>query len=263
MSDALDIVLRRDRWIVNVALLAVILGAWGWLLAGAGMDMDAWEMTRHSLMAMPAAPPPPVTLSWALLMFSMWWIMMIAMMLPSAAPTILLASALNRRSTADQAPYGPSAAFTAGYLLAWAGFSLVAVAAQAGLRQAGWLNGMLVSVSPFLSGLLLMVAGAWQFTPWKQACLRHCRSPVEFLTRHRRAGVRGALLMGLRHGAWCLGCCWFLMVLLFVGGVMNLFWIVGLAVYVWLEKQVVAGVALSRVMGVVLTVWGAAWFFRA
>ncbi len=256
MNTALEHLLRRDRWIVGVSLLLVAGLAWWWLLRGAGMGMDAFEMTRHSQMGMPATGPASWDGPYVLLMFSMWWIMMVAMMLPSATPVILLAAALNRRSSAATPPFGPTWAFLAGYLLAWGGFSVVAVAMQWVLDQLGWINSMGVSVQPVLSAALLVVAGVWQFTPWKQACLAHCRSPVDLLVRHRGPGMGRAVRTGVGHGAWCLGCCWFLMLLLFVGGVMNLYWIVGLTAYVWFEKVTPLGPRLSRWVGAALVLAG-------
>jgi len=220
------------------------------------MGMTAFEMTRHSRMSMDMMEPPVWSTAYIALMFFMWWIMMIAMMLPSAMPTIMLAAALNRRSTADRPPFGSTGLFATGYLLVWAGFSMIAVGAQWWMQQNGWLNNMLVGQSPAINGCLLLLAGVWQFSPWKLACLRHCQSPVEFLTRQRRAGKSGALQMGLKHGGYCLGCCWFLMALLFIGGVMNLYWIIGLAIYVWVEKMLPVGLHLDRLMGAILAVWG-------
>jgi predicted metal-binding membrane protein len=124
------------------------------------------------------------------------------------------------------------------------------------MQQNGWLNNMLVGQSQIINGLLLLAAGLWQFGPWKSACLKHCKSPVEFLTTQRREGKSGALQMGLKHGGYCLGCCWFLMALLFVGGVMNLFWIIGLTIYVWIEKILPGGELISRLMGGFLALWG-------
>lgn len=256
MTAVFESILRRDRWIVAAALLLVNLLAWAWLLSGVGMGMDVIEMTRHSSMSMDMMGTPVWTPGYIILMFSLWWIMMIAMMLPSATPTILLAAALNRRSTASKPPFGPTSLFAAGYLLAWAGFSAIAVTAQWWMQQNGWLNSMLVGQSQLINGFLLLAAGLWQFSPWKQACLNHCKSPVEFLTTKRREGKSGALQMGLTHGGYCLGCCWFLMALLFVGGVMNLYWIIGLTIYVWVEKILPGGVLISRLMGVLLALWG-------
>jgi predicted metal-binding membrane protein len=219
-------ILLHDRLFLAAGLGMVVALAWGWLLAGAGMSMGG-----------------------ALIVFAMWWIMMIAMMLPSAAPVILLAAALNRRADPARPPYGATGAFTAGYLLGWGLFSVAAVGVQMWLARIDLLSDMLVIRSDFFNGGILVAAGIWQFTPVKNACLQHCRSPVQFLTQHRRPDNTGALLMGLRHGLYCVGCCWFLMLLLFVGGVMNLLWIAGLAIYVWMEKTLPAGSRLSRITG--------------
>ena len=257
MTELLERALRRDRRIVAGSLLLVTVLAWIYLLAGAGMGMTAMEMTRHSMMPMPMTEHTQWDLSYAVLMFFMWWLMMVAMMLPSAAPVILLAAALNRRSKEDQPPYGSVASFTFGYLFAWALFSLVATAAQWWLESVGWLTPMMASASDLLAGTVLIVAGLWQFTPWKSACLKHCRSPVQQLTEHRKPGNLGAFQMGMHHGWYCLACCWFLMALLFVGGVMNLYWIIGIAIYVAVEKVLPWGDRIAKVMGAVLVVWGA------
>ena len=253
----LEPVLRRDRWLTFTALVVIILLSWVYLLSGAGMDMSAWEMTR-----MPAdmdMEPVQWTPGYVVVMFLMWWIMMIAMMLPSATPVILLAAALNRRCDPEQTPYGTAGFFTLGYLLAWAGFSLIAVAGQWLLQINGALSGMLAVNHSMIAGILLLAAALWQFTPLKQVCLRHCRTPVRFLTERRRPGNRGALLMGLEHGVYCVGCCWFLLLLLlllFVGGVMNLFWIVGLAIFVLIEKLLPAGRQAGYLLALVPGIWG-------
>jgi len=199
-------------------------------------------------------------MSYIFVLLAMWWIMMIAMMLPSAAPTILLTAALNRRSTSDRPPYGSAVFFTIGYILVWFLFSLVAMVGQLILESSGLLSTMMHSKSIYLTAGLLLAAGIWQFSPIKQACLRHCRSSGEFITRHRRPGNRGALMMGLHHGTYCLGCCWILMALLFVGGVMNLYWIAGLALFVLIEKLVSSGVWFDRVTGGGLIIAGIALF---
>jgi len=254
-SPVLERLLRRDRLLVSLCLgIAVTVSAW-YIYRGAGMGMSALAMTepmRH----MGPIRFTPWTLSYTLTMFLMWWVMMIAMMLPSATPTVLLAAALNRRSQSGARPYGSTALFCLGYLLAWAGFSAVAVLVQWLLERNGLLSMHLETLPPLLTGGLLLLAGAWQFTPLKAACLRHCQSPVEFLVRHRRPGTLGPLRMGAHHGAYCLGCCWFLMGLLFVGGVMNLYWIIGLAGYVFAEKVLFRGPAPGRIFGAVLVVWG-------
>jgi predicted metal-binding membrane protein len=259
----LESTLKQDRRVVMGGLALVVALAWGYLLAGAGVEMDGHETARISsaegihVDSYPAAMQSAIwTYDYVLLMFLMWWIMMAAMMLPSAAPTILLAAALNRKARADRAPYGGSGFFAAGYLIAWGFFSLVAVVAQWGLAKSGLLSSTMHSTSPVLAGGLLIAAGIWQFTSIKQACLRHCRSPVQYLTRRRRKGNAGSLGMGMEHGAYCLGCCWFLMALLFVGGVMNLYWIMGLAVYVLGEKILPAGHRIGRLAGAGLVAWG-------
>ncbi len=263
MLKGLELILKRDRWVVIGGLALAVVLAWGYLLAGAGMGMSALEMTRMASregIAMDfgsALMQPAVwTFGYALLMLVMWWIMMVAMMLPSAAPTILLAAALNRTARPGRVPYGASGFFTGGYLIAWGFFSLVAVAAQWGLTESELLCSMMRSTSPVLAGALMVTAGLWQFTPIKQACLRHCRSPVTFLTQRRRKGNAGSLVMGMEHGAYCLGCCWFLMALLFVGGVMNLYWILGLAVYISGEKMLPSGQRVGRIAGAGMVLWG-------
>ena len=265
MSVSLETILKHDRRVVAGGLLLVIVSAWGYLLTGAGMGASALEMTHmstgeHASMDMSAGMMRIAawTPDYVVVMFLMWWVMMIAMMLPSAAPTILLAAALNRRTHAHISPYGITGFFAAGYLLAWAFFSVVAVATQWWLQQSGALSAMLRSTSSLLAGGLLLAAALWQVTPLKRACLAHCRSPVRFLTERRREGNIGALAMGAEHGAYCLGCCWMLMLLLFVGGVMNLYWIIGLAILVFVEKVLPIGQRVSPLIAIGLGAWGMA-----
>jgi predicted metal-binding membrane protein len=256
--SSLERLLRRDRLIVVVALVSVGALAWLYTIAGLGMGMNAFEM---SSMESASANRQSMTMhitgtSYVLVLLAMWWVMMVAMMLPSAAPTILLTAALNRRSTSDHPPFGTASFFTMGYLLAWLFFSLIAVVAQLVLENNGLLSTMMYSKSTYLTAGLLIAAGIWQFSPIKQACLRHCRSPVDFVTRHRRPGNRGALMMGLHHGTYCLGCCWFLMALLFAGGVMNLYWIAGLALFVLIEKLFPKGAWFGRIAGAGFVITG-------
>jgi predicted metal-binding membrane protein len=187
----------------------------------------------------------------------MWSVMMAAMMLPSAAPMILLFASVERRRRARAAATAPTAAFVAGYLLVWCGFSAVAALTQAALHQASLLSPMMVSTTPFLSGVLLLMAGFWQWLPLKQACLQHCRSPVHFFQHEWREGTAGAVRMGLGHGVYCLGCCWALMILLFVGGVMNLLVVAAIAALVLVEKVARSGPWIGRVAGLALAAWGA------
>ena len=264
-------ILRRDRQVVACVLVCVTAICWWYLLAGAGTGMYPHEMAvlipaRMSMdMSMSAATWTP---GYAVLMFFMWWLMMVAMMLPGAAPMVLLHAALTRKgmehcdnagsTTGSHGLLAVTIAFIAGYLVIWGAFSLAAVIAQWGLERGELLSAMMTPTSRLLGAGLLLAAGVWQLTPLKTVCLHHCRSPVSFLSAHWRPGVGGAFAMGLQHGGICLGCCWFLMALLFYGGVMNLVWIVGLALFVLVEKVVPAGVALGRVTGLLLIAW-AVW----
>ncbi len=261
----LEAVVRRDRMVVVTALAAVIALSWAYVLAGAGMGMSAFEMTRVSQLGVTEGMAGIATMTaatwtpgYAVLMFFMWWIMMLAMMLPSAAPMILLFATVNRKQRETGRPYVATSIFALGYLAAWACFSLVAVILQWGFERTGLLSPTLVGTNVIFGGVLLLAAGSYQLTPIKHACLRPCRSPLAFLGTHWRRGARGALRMGLDHGAYCVGCCWFLMGLLFFGGVMNLYWIVGLALFVLFEKIVPAGHWLGYATGVALSVWGVA-----
>ncbi len=241
---------------VVAGLGTVLAMAWGWLIYGAGMEMSAVEMTAMAGMDGWLMRPAVWTLSYALLIFAMWWVMMIAMMLPSATPTLLLFARVNRKHKAADAPALPTAMFAAGYLLAWGGFSAVATASQWGLESARLLTPMLETSSHWLGAGILVAAGLWQLTPLKDVCLRHCRTPLGFLIGRWRHGLWGALRMGVEHGGICMGCCWFLMALLFFGGVMNLYWISGLAVFVLLEKAIPRGQWLGRAAGIALLAWG-------
>jgi predicted metal-binding membrane protein len=223
---------------------------------GGEMSSGGGTMTQVMDMAMAAMRPMAWTAGTAVVMFFMWWIMMVAMMLPSAAPMILLFAAVNRKQREAGSPFVPTGIFAFGYLAVWAFFSLLAVIAQWGLEQTELLSSMMVGTSVVLGALLLIAAGVWQLTPLKHACLKHCRSPLHFLSHHWHKGRLGAFRMGVEHGAFCLGCCWFLMALLFYGGVMNLYWIVGLAAFVLIEKVVPYGHGIGSVAGVGLLAWG-------
>lgn len=253
-------VMARDTWVVASAVLTIILIAGIYTFNGVGMNMSALDMTR---MAGPIGEPMAMgaarswTWGYALLVFLMWWIMMIAMMTPSAAPTLLLYTALKRNGAERASATNLSLIFLAGYLVVWGGFSLLATGVQWSTETLGIVNGpMMTLASRPAAGIVLILAGAFQFTALKTACLKQCSSPAEFLSRHRRTGSSGALLMGLHHGAYCFGCCWALMALLFVGGIMNLYWIVGLAIYILAEKIMPNPQLFSRISGAVLVIWG-------
>jgi len=180
----------------------------------------------------------------------MWWLMMVAMMLPSAAPAVLLYSRVREMRNGDPA-IAQTWIFLAGYLAVWLLFSIAAAIAQM-LLVSPWMG----LGSRFSQGAVLLAAGLYQLSPLKSACVRQCRSPAEFISRHWRAGWRGAVRLGLEHGAYCLGCCWMLMALLFVGGVMNLLWVVGLTLIVAVEKLLPSGPQVGRLAGVALAGWG-------
>ena len=235
-----------------MAILAAIVGitALSWLYL---VDI-ARGMAREPMSMMGLHPWSPAHFG---MMFAMWAIMMVGMMLPSATPTTLVYAAVARKASREGAPVAPVAAFVAGYLLMWTLFSFAATVAQWGLERAALLSPMMASNSPALGGALLVGAGLYQLTPFKDACLEHCRSPAHFIAGHWRPGTLGALRMGLEHGAYCLGCCWVLMGLLFFGGVMNLLWIAAIALFVLLEKVMPYGAGGGRWAGVGMILAGA------
>lgn len=237
------IVLRSRA--ITLAGLAVLAGlAWLYLLSGAGMH----SMTDMG--AMTAAPTPTVVAA-------MWFAMMVGMMVPSAAPTILLYAQAHRRSVPGEAP-PPTAAFLAGYLACWLGFSLLAAALQNWLEAWAIASPMTMALrSPEARAAIVIVAGVYQLTPLKDACLGKCRSPAQFLSRHYRPGTAGAVRLGVLHGAYCVGCCWLLMALLFVGGVMNLAWVAALTLLVAAEKLLPGGEWIARIAGAAMIAWGA------
>ena len=207
-------------------------------------------------MAMPMAMNSSTgwSASYWLIMLAMWWVMMIAMMLPSAAPAVLLYARVCRHSRkTGAASVVPTAAFALGYLVAWLTFSAAATALQAGLERIGLLDRMMMwSTDRTLTAAFLLAAGIFQLSPLKSICLEHCRTPVDFLTWHWRQGTLGALRMGLHHGAFCVGCCWLLMALLFAGGVMNLIWIAALTIFVLVEKLAPHGGRTAKAIGLLL-----------
>jgi predicted metal-binding membrane protein len=257
-DTVLEAVLRRDRHVVVAALITVIAMAWLWILLGAGTGMSATDMIfEPSPDGMASMMAPALwTLGYAGIMFTMWWVMMAAMMLPSAAPILLLFARVNRKEKSAGRPIIPTGIFAAGYLVAWGAFSTLATGLQWALERLGLLSSMMATTSHWLGGAILLAAGVWQLTPIKGICLRHCRSPMGFLVQSWQPGRRGAFRMGLEHGSFCLGCCWFLMGLLFFGGIMNLFWIIGLAAFVLLEKTVPMGSWIGRIVGVGAAAWG-------
>ena len=251
--------LRRERVVIGAALAVITLLAWFYIWRGAGMGMSALEMTGVSLFPHLAGDVPGEMPSTLPIIIAMWWVMMIAMMTPSATPLILLYGRVLRQQAAQGKGGVPPLFLAAGYLAAWLVFSIAAALAQHALQPAGLISSMMLwSKSAWLSAGVLAAAGAYQLSPLKQACLAQCRAPVQFLTRHWRPGRRGAFTMGVQHGAYCVGCCWMLMALLFVGGVMNLVWIAALTLVVLAEKLAARGQPFANFAGVLLIVWAVA-----
>jgi predicted metal-binding membrane protein len=267
-TPAFERLLRRDNAIALVALVLLWMLAWRYLAGGAGVIVAAPPTTADmgSMPGMTGMPDTDAAPSW-LLVAGMWWVMMVAMMTPGAAPTILLYARVHRHAQAraydgERAGAPPLAAFAAGYFLAWLLFSLGATALQLLLQRSGLLSAAtLAAQARWLSGGLLVLTGVYQLSPWRNACLVQCRSPATFLARHWRPGARGALRLGVLHGAWCIGCCGMLMALLFVGGVMNLAWIAALSLLVLAEKWLPAGPRLAQAAGIVLVAWGCVVLF--
>jgi predicted metal-binding membrane protein len=273
---AFEHLLRRDR-IVTVAGLLILCGiAWLYIVDGAGLGMSARQMTTLAffphqqaedvMQGMPGLQVDAGRSTWGFatwaLMIGMWWIMMIAMMTPSAAPTILLYARVHRAATAqgqfrdESVPIG---AFAAGYLTVWLGFAIGASGLHWALERAGLVSTMMMgSRSRWLSAAVLITAGLYQLSPLKNVCLAQCRAPASFLARHWRPHASGALRLGARHGVYCVGCCWMLMTLLFVGGVMNLVWIAALTTMVLIERILPRGQWIGRSAGVALAGWGVA-----
>ena len=250
-SGVAEIILRRDRIIVLSSLAVIVALSWAYV-ASLASDMETMDMATE--MAMPQMQAWGVT-NFALT-FVMWAVMMVAMMTPTAAPMILMFAGINRRRQKQQVPYVPTSVFLLGYLVVWAAFSILATAAQWGLHAVSLLSPMMVSTSPVLGGILLLIAGIYQWTPLKHACLSKCRSPLGFVLNEWREGRWGAFLMGLKHGSYCTGCCWSLMALLFVAGVMNLLWVAAIAGFILLEKVAPAGHRLGRAAGVLMVAGG-------
>ena len=255
-------VLRRDGAVILAALVLLSLLAWLAVLAGAGTGMDPAAMSGWWLASAGASAfGSGWTPAYWLIAFFMWAAMMVAMMLPSASPMVLLYAHAARQAEKRGDNRGASAsiaAFAGGYLALWILFSLVAVALQWMLERAGALSVLMNSRSMLMSGALLIAAGLYQLTPLKSACLKQCRAPASFMAAHWRRGVFGAWRMGLGHGLYCVGCCAVLMLLLFVGGIMNLVWIAGLTLFVALEKLTPFGAAAVRAAAVLLIGAGAA-----
>ena len=248
-ATRLQAALRHERLIVGAGLSLVTLVSWGWILA---MSADMYGSMR-------GASAWAMTTEWdvphLVLLFAMWAVMMVAMMLPSVVPMVMLYMGVVRRS--EPAALATRAySMLGGYVLIWAAFSVVAAVAQRVLTAQALVSPMMVLANERLGGALLVLVAAYQFTALKRDCLDACRSPLALFTTYWRPGLRGAFQMGLRHAVYCLGCCWALMLLLFVGGVMNAFVIAALTLFVLIEKVTPLGRIASWVGGLVLAAIG-------
>lgn len=271
-ASTLQNVLMRDRLLVAASLAGLCLLAWLFLVHLA-LQMDAMNGMAGRMMGMnvedglsarlaAAMGPAAAVLADAFVNFTlvmlMWAVMMVGMMLPGAAPTILLFAMLERKRAAKGRIGGRTAAFVAGYLAIWSVFSIAAAIAQTALAHAGLVSMHLAATGTLLAGAIFLAAGLYELTPLKERCLTHCRSPLEWIPRHMRPGRLGALRMGVEHGAYCVGCCWVLMLLLFVGGVMNLLWVAALAAVVLVQKLLPGGPILPWITGGALAACGIA-----
>jgi len=256
-TSALEVILRRDRAIIVASVAALTALAWSdlvWLandVAMDGMDMTGYRMipAGRALMMPASSPWQPIEFAYV---FAMWVVMMIGMMTPSAAP-IILVYARAARQAAQRRPFASTAWFVGGYLLAWIAFSLAATSAEWALERTALLTPMMASASKIFGGILLILAGLYQWTPLKDVCLSQCQAPLGFILSHGgfQKAATSSLRLGFRHGVYCVGCCWALMVLLFALGVMNLFWIAALAILVLLEKVIPSGRVIARIAGIV------------
>jgi len=245
----------RDRLIVVLCVALISTLAWVYLFRLAH-QMSASLQDQQMMAAMGMASDRAWNASDSLFTFAMWSVMMVGMMAPSALPTLLMFAAAQNWRT--QKGLLPTVDFGLGYIAVWTGFSIVATLAQYALHNAALLSPSMAFISPRMSGVILLGAGIYQFSSWKSTCLTHCRSPLGFLMSNWREGGLGALQMGSRHGIYCLGCCWALMLLLFVGGVMNLLWIALLSALVLLEKLGPGGAITARLTGAAIFVMGIA-----
>jgi predicted metal-binding membrane protein len=257
-NKSLEAMLLRDRLVVAGALGVIVALAWGYVLwLAADMDMGGMDMTGFRMIPAGIGIMAPASAPWRAIefafVFAMWAVMMIGMMTPSAAPMILMYARVGREGRDAGKSLAATGWFASGYFAAWIGFSLAATFAQWVLERAALLDSRMVSTSSIFGGIVLIAAGAYQWSPIKDVCLVQCQTPLQFLMRHGgfRGDLPGCLLLGFRHGGYCIGCCWVLMALLFVGGVMNVLWIALLALLVLLEKVSPFGRTIARAVGVV------------
>lgn len=251
-ANRLEYILKKDRVIVSSALFLLCLLSWLYIIY---LYKQMYPMNMDALFfAM------PMTADWTwtdfVLLFLMWFVMMIAMMTPSVTPLVLVFATINRKRKEQQNPFVPSGYLLSGYFIVWAAFSLFATLLQWLLQQVSLLNPEMETTSKILGAIILISAGIFQFTSLKVRCLKYCRTPIDFILRKWKHGKWGALQMGMDNGIYCLGCCWILMILLFVSGIMNLLWIAIIAIFVLIEKVLPAAKLVSSIAGIALIGYG-------
>jgi predicted metal-binding membrane protein len=265
-SASRERVLRRDRLLIVLAVAALAALAWMHVLWLAGdMNMAGMDMTGFRMIPAGIAMMAPTMAPWSafefIIVFLMWSVMMVGMMLPSVTPMLLIQARVARRATEQKQPFAATAWFAAGYLAAWIAFALAATLAQWALERASLLTSEMQIARNVAGAIILTLIGAYQWTPAKDTCLAYCQSPLFFIQRHGGFGrdAAAALRLGALHGAYCVGCCWALMALLFVAGVMNVTWIAAITNFILAEKLIPAGRLLSRAAGLGCLAVGLWW----
>ena len=251
-TNTLENILKKDRVIILTALFVLCLLSWLYIIY---LYRQMYPMNMDALFfAMPMTPQ----WTWTdfVLLFLMWFVMMIAMMTPSVTPLVLIYAMINRQRKQQQNPFVSAGYLVSGYFVVWAAFSLFATLLQWLLQRVSLLNPEMETTSKILGAIILISAGIFQFTPLKNACLRYCRTPIDFITHKWKEGKWGALQMGMENGLYCLGCCWILMILLFVSGIMNILWIAIITLFVLAEKVLPAAKPVSSIAGVALIGYG-------
>ncbi len=251
-ETSIERIIKRDRLIIIFSLIGIVLLAWMYLFY---LYLSMKNINLRLAVSMPQ------TKYWSsvdfVFVFLMWGVMMVAMMVPSAAPMVIMFSTISRKRREQEAPFVSTGIFLSGYLVAWAFYSALATLGQWLLHTASLLSPMMMMISnPILTGILLLIVGIFQFTPIKYVCLTHCQSPFEFILNKWKEGRRGAFIMGISNGNYCVTCCWALMSLLFVVGIMNIIWIAIIAVFILAEKLVITNRQISRLSGIFIILWG-------
>ncbi len=254
----MEAILKKDKTFIVGGIVLIAAISWYYMVYLDGvmksMNMAFNHVCEHECCKIAGMP---MTGTWTsvdfLLMLLMWTVMMVAMMLPSVAPLILLFASVNRKRKEQHTPYVSTIFFTAGYFFVWTAFSLGATFLQWLLQYLSLLSPLMITSNKWIGGSILLLAGLFQFSNFKYKCLSHCRSPLEFIMHHWKEGKKGAFNMGVAHGWYCLGCCWILMLVLFATGIMNLFWVAAIALFVLIEKMVPRYyLQISRIAGIIL-----------